>query len=37
MESMKKVKLGIVGVGGMGNSHIDYLVKMPDRRAHRGV
>ncbi len=29
MKSIEKVKLGLVGVGGMGSCHIDYLVKMP--------
>ena len=28
--SKNKVKLGIVGVGGMGSSHCDYLVNLPE-------
>ncbi len=29
MNSNEKVKLGMVGMGGMGNCHLDYLVNMP--------
>ncbi len=30
MSANHKVKLGIVGVGGMGSSHCDYLVNVPE-------